>query len=1029
MPFGWGESHDAYQQVYDDNQPNQASLSHELIAGGASFAAFKAFEDDKRKKGEVVNHQFAKEALVGLAGLEVDRLAETKGADAWDREKAKHEARKNVQNMYDEHYGDGNDYDPNQNQAPGRLQQQFGGCQFGSSLHSPLNRPAIISGREEEERRIGSRDVSRTLGSEARREEVERKDRAPEAPKLAARPSDSEEDTSKCIDGVRTQYQQRCLRRYGSIIGSPLHGNGSTGTQNPRDLELPGPAISLSHASPAAGFVGSALPGPQGEQISAARVEQIHHLTGLLDSSKSNHSISITKSPGCRPSPKRGRNKLQRQRPKRKIPNCSSSNPASPWAPRATSIHIDTFKETELRRGEFLAFLDEELAKIGAFYKQKEDEATYRLQVLKDQLHILRDQRVEEAKLAKRDKLSQRSHRDQLSQDNFQRVNGIPNGTRDAEGRKPFARFGYLKGFVGSLKKATCGRGRKLKKSRQIFGTSATRRCPGRARDHSKRPTSTEISYRTAKRKLEEAMAEYYRGLELLRSYAVLNRKAFQKINKKYNKMANARPLGGYVSEKVNTTYFATRGVLDNHIRTVEDLYARYFERGNRKSAVGKLRAQPEKSTTYDASLFRSGLLIAAGVVFGIHGLMHAIQLRSYPDPDLVVNTGYLLQVWHSELPEANSLLKDIQIYGGYSLMLLLMTLFVFGCRVWSVNKINYAFVFEFPTRHYHNWRQLLENTTERKALFIAFATVNATYSSIWDLVIDWSLGDPHAQHPFLRDVLGLKAAWPYYVAMLLDPLLRFTWVFYAIYSHDLQDSALTSFIVALAEVFRRSLWVIFRIENEHCTNVGLFRASRDVALPYEIDSPSTAQAQRSLNGNTLARSGLNMPLPDSCLPNSPSRTVGSQAATEAINTRTFATPATHPDLEAARPHEDSPTPRPTGTEVVNPMRRPNLRRGIPYSNHPPIMHRLSQMSEQLSNAHSQDYERRNKPGVQMDEEDDEERGVRESEEGENSEDKDSEEDAEEVSNRMGRMYRGRSIERERARDAAGAAKARWNWI
>lgn len=48
-----GESHDAYNQVYDDNgQPkNEAELSHELVAGGAAFAAFKAFEDRQRKEG------------------------------------------------------------------------------------------------------------------------------------------------------------------------------------------------------------------------------------------------------------------------------------------------------------------------------------------------------------------------------------------------------------------------------------------------------------------------------------------------------------------------------------------------------------------------------------------------------------------------------------------------------------------------------------------------------------------------------------------------------------------------------------------------------------------------------------------------------------------------------------------------------------------------------------------------------------------------------------------------------------------
>ncbi|KAL9065984.1 MAG: hypothetical protein Q9157_007299 [Trypethelium eluteriae] len=323
-----------------------------------------------------------------------------------------------------------------------------------------------------------------------------------------------------------------------------------------------------------------------------------------------------------------------------------------------------------------------------------------------------------------------------------------------------------------------------------------------------------------------------------------------------------------------------------------------------------------------------------------------------------------------------------------------------------------------------------LKNTTERKALFIAFATVNATYSSVWDLVIDWSLGDPYAQYPFLRNVLGLKAVWPYYLAMLLDPLLRFTWIFYAIYSHDLQNSALTSFVVALAEIFRRSLWVIFRIENEHCTNVGLFRASRDVALPYEIDSPPTALTQRSLDGNTFARSGPDTPLPASYLSTSPTRTIGSQAATEVTNTRDVATPATYPDLEAARTHEDSATSRQTGTTAVGRLRRPNLSRGIPYSNRPPTMHRLSRMGEHLSNAHSQDFERRNKLGVQKDEEDDQGREADESEEPENSEDKDSEEDIKGISKRMGAVYRSRSVEGERAGEVVGAAEpSRWSWI
>jgi len=75
--FGWGESQDAYQQMCklslkqfvgllyanqliltdngDNNQPqfdNQSSLGHEVIAGGAAFAGFKAFEDHQRSEGK-----------------------------------------------------------------------------------------------------------------------------------------------------------------------------------------------------------------------------------------------------------------------------------------------------------------------------------------------------------------------------------------------------------------------------------------------------------------------------------------------------------------------------------------------------------------------------------------------------------------------------------------------------------------------------------------------------------------------------------------------------------------------------------------------------------------------------------------------------------------------------------------------------------------------------------------------------------------------------------------------------------------
>lgn len=109
---------------------------------------------------------------------------------------------------------------------------------------------------------------------------------------------------------------------------------------------------------------------------------------------------------------------------------------------------------------------------------------------------------------------------------------------------------------------------------------------------------------------------------------------------------------------------------------------------------------------------------------------------------------------------------------------------------------------------------------------------------------MDWSLLNYYAHYPFLRDNLGFKYPSMYYIAMVLDPILRFNWIFYAIFSDDLQHSALLSFFVGLSEVFRRGMWTLFRVENEHCTNVGRFRASRDVPLPYELEPPSPTFSQ-----------------------------------------------------------------------------------------------------------------------------------------------------------------------------------------
>jgi hypothetical protein len=116
---------------------------------------------------------------------------------------------------------------------------------------------------------------------------------------------------------------------------------------------------------------------------------------------------------------------------------------------------------------------------------------------------------------------------------------------------------------------------------------------------------------------------------------------------------------------------------------------------------------------------------------------------------------------------------------------------------------------------------------------------------------MDWSLLQPNANKKFLRDVRGYKNPYWYYAAMILDPILRFNWIFYALYTHDLQHNSIVSFLVGFSEVTRRGIWVIFRVENEHCSNVARFKASRDVPLPYKLHTNSEEDFARAADDDS----------------------------------------------------------------------------------------------------------------------------------------------------------------------------------
>uniref|UniRef100_A0A5B6Z511 Putative EXS family protein isoform 1 n=1 Tax=Davidia involucrata TaxID=16924 RepID=A0A5B6Z511_DAVIN len=114
-------------------------------------------------------------------------------------------------------------------------------------------------------------------------------------------------------------------------------------------------------------------------------------------------------------------------------------------------------------------------------------------------------------------------------------------------------------------------------------------------------------------------------------------------------------------------------------------------------------------------------------------------------------------------------------------------------------------------------------------------ATIASTY---WDIVIDWGLLRRNSKNPWLRDKLLISNKSVYFVAMVLNVILRLAWMQSVLGFREapfLHRTALIALVASL-EIIRRGIWNFFRLENEHLNNVGKYRAFKSVPLPFNYD-------------------------------------------------------------------------------------------------------------------------------------------------------------------------------------------------
>lgn len=123
---------------------------------------------------------------------------------------------------------------------------------------------------------------------------------------------------------------------------------------------------------------------------------------------------------------------------------------------------------------------------------------------------------------------------------------------------------------------------------------------------------------------------------------------------------------------------------------------------------------------------------------------------------------------------------------------------------------------------------------------------ISSLYSLYWDMAMDWGFSFRSNQPSFLLRKSGLlmfRSRSIYYVAMISNCVLRMSWVCPLVLATANSNARLQNpwlyVFLAYAEVVRRAVWVIFRLEHEHLNNCGEFRVLSSTAMPTPEESAS----------------------------------------------------------------------------------------------------------------------------------------------------------------------------------------------
>ncbi|KAF1783660.1 Inositol monophosphatase, metal-binding site [Phytophthora cactorum] len=123
----------------------------------------------------------------------------------------------------------------------------------------------------------------------------------------------------------------------------------------------------------------------------------------------------------------------------------------------------------------------------------------------------------------------------------------------------------------------------------------------------------------------------------------------------------------------------------------------------------------------------------------------------------------------------------------------------------------------------------------EQSSFFLLCAVFNSLYSFLWDVVMDWGLGQPKLPRrvAFLRHQLIYRPRKIYYLVIVVDFVLRIMWV--AKWWDWMHRGVHFKLVAQVAEVVRRIVWNFVRVEWQ-CIKLDILATKKLSADTVELD-------------------------------------------------------------------------------------------------------------------------------------------------------------------------------------------------